>query len=215
MTAKASVLIVDDHPLVREGLAMRIAAQPDMVVCGEAASTEEALTLLRTAKPAVAIVDLALKKSHGLDLIKKVRKEAPSVSILVVSAYEEALFAERVIRAGARGYVNKQEAQNKVIDAIRAVLRGELYLSAEIAQRLVDPTLEPKAARQGVESLSDREIEVFQLIGRGSSTRSIAEQLGISIHTVETHRENIRSKLGLHNAAELVHRAVQWSLETG
>ena len=214
MTAKASVLIVDDHPLVREGLAMRIAAQPDMVVCGEAASTEEALALLPTAKPAVAIVDLALKKSHGLDLIKKIRKDAPSVSILVVSAYEEALFAERVVRAGARGYVNKQEAQHKVIDAIRAVLRGELYLSAEMAQRLVD-SVGQKAARQGVESLSDREIEVFQLIGRGSSARSIAEQLGISIHTVETHRENIRSKLGLHNAAELVHHAVQWSLETG
>ena len=211
---RARVLIVDDHPLVREGLTARISAQPDMEVCGEAADVDEALALLHTVNPALMIVDLALKSSHGVDLIKKVRREGAQTKMLVVSAYDESLFAERALRAGADGYINKQEAQEKVIDAIRVLLRGERYLSAEMTQRLLGQALSGKPDRHGVANLSDRELEIFRLIGLGKSTRSIAQQLHLSVHTIETHRENIRAKLDLRNAAELMQRAVQWVLET-
>jgi DNA-binding NarL/FixJ family response regulator len=214
MAARARVLIVDDHPLVREGLAARISAQPDMEVCGEAASVDEALALLDTTKPELMIVDITLKHGHGLDLIKKAAQRQPNAKMLVVSAHEESLFAERALRAGAQGYVNKQEAQGMIIEAIRAVLRGERYLSAEITQRLVGRAVEGDGKRGGIESLSDRELEIFELIGRGRSTRLIAEQLNLSVHTIETHRENLRAKLNLRNGSELVQRAVRWVLES-
>jgi DNA-binding NarL/FixJ family response regulator len=214
MTRPARVLIVDDHPLVREGLSARIAAQSDMQVCGEASDVDEALTLLRTAYPVLMIIDLALKSGLGLDLIKRVKKDAAQTKMLVVSAYEEALFAERALRAGAHGYINKQEAQEKVIDAIRAVLRGECYLSVAMTQRLVGQAIGRISEPYGIASLSDRELEIFRLIGLGKTTRSIAQQLHLSIHTIETHREKIRVKLNLRNGAELMQRAVQWVLET-
>jgi DNA-binding NarL/FixJ family response regulator len=214
MTRPARVLIVDDHPLVREGLSARIAAQSDMQVCGEASDVDEALTLLRTAYPVLMIIDLARKSGLGLDLIKRVKKDAAQTKMLVVSAYEEALFAERALRAGAHGYINKQEAQEKVIDAIRAVLRGECYLSVAMTQRLVGQAIGRISEPYGIASLSDRELEIFRLIGLGKTTRSIAQQLHLSIHTIETHREKIRVKLNLRNGAELMQRAVQWVLET-
>ncbi len=210
----AMVLIVDDHPMIREGLTARINAQPDMAVCGEASEAGAALELLEKKNPDLMIVDLALKSGHGLDLIKRVGRLGKGAKVLVVSAYDEALFAERALRAGAHGYVNKQEAQEQVIDAIRTVLRGERYLSAAMAQRLVGQAIGGAVEHTGIESLSDREIEVFELIGRGKGSRAIAEELELSVHTIETHRENIRRKLNLASGSELVQRAVQWVLES-
>jgi len=207
------ILIVDDHPLVREGLAARISAQPDLQVCGEASTIEEALALIRTTSPEVLIVDLALKQGSGLDLIKQVSADKPSPKILVVSAYQESLFAERALRAGAQGYMNKQELQGSVIDAIRTVLRDELYLSAEMVRRLASHARGSQPAPLGVGVLSDRELQVFELIGRGHSTREIAQQLKRSVHTIETHREKIRGKLNLRSGSELVQQAVRWVLE--
>lgn len=213
MNSRAKVLIVDDHPLVREGLAARISRQPDMQVCGEAADVEEALALVGATDPSLIIVDLALRSGHGLNLIKAVSRMQPEVKILVVSAYDESLYAERVLRTGAHGYINKQEVQDSIIDALRAVLRGEIYLSTRMTQRVVAQAIGRPATAQGPALLSDRELEVFELIGRGHSTRAIAEQLHLSIHTIETYREHIRDKLGLRDGTELVQRAVQWVLE--
>lgn len=213
MSDSVEVLIVDDHPLVREGLAARLLAQPDLHVCGEAADLDQALELLDAAKPALMIVDLALKSGHGLDLIKRTNRQHPDTKMLVVSAYDEFLFAERVLRAGAHGYVNKQEAQDKFIEAVRVVLRGEIYLSEAMTQRLVTRTISAKQRAAGVLGLTDRELQILEHIGRGKSTRAIADQLSLSIHTIETHREHIRKKLGLRNSAELVQRAVLWVLE--
>jgi DNA-binding NarL/FixJ family response regulator len=214
MTKPARVLIVDDHPLVREGLAARIASQPDLEVCGEAGDVDEALALLDATQPDLMIVDLTLKSGHGLDLIKKTRERTPNTRMLVISAHDEALFAERVLRAGAIGYVNKGEAQEMVIDAISAALRGERFVSERMTRQLVGKAIDSSSKQSGVESLSDRELQIFELIGRGKSTRSIAEQLHLSVHTIETHRENIRAKLNVRNGTELVRYAVQWVLES-
>ena len=209
---RTRVVIVDDHPLVCEGLRARIAAQPDFEVCGEASDAEEALKLLEATRPEIMIIDLALKSGNGLDLIKRVRMRGAGPKVLVVSAYEEALFAERALRAGAQGYLNKQELQGTIIEALRALQRGELYLSPTFARRLAGQ-VSRRVARSGAEALTDRELQVFQLIGQGRSTRSIAELLHLSVHTIETHRENIRRKLELRNGAELVQQAVLWNLE--
>lgn len=212
---RARILIVDDHPLVREGLAARIASQPDLEVCGEAAGVDQALELLDRTEPELMIVDLTLKSGHGLDLIKQASRRERPPKMLVFSAHDEALFAARAMRAGALGYVSKQEAQEEILDAIAAVLRGERYVSENLTQRLVGSALEGgKLKAKGVEDLSDRELGIFELIGRGKSTRTIAEELRLSIHTIETHRENIRAKLSLRNGSELTRCAVQWVLES-
>lgn len=205
------VLIVDDHPLVREGLAARISAQPDLEVCGAAASTGEALSLISSSRPALVLIDLALQKSSGLDLIREIRARGREPRILVVSAYDEGLFAERVLRAGAEGYINKQELQASVIEAIRTVLRGGVFMSAAVTQRLADRTL--GRGGSGPLALTDRELQVFEGIGRGRTTREIAAELNLSVHTVESHREKIRLKLNLRNGTELQQRAVLWALE--
>jgi DNA-binding NarL/FixJ family response regulator len=209
----SSVLIVDDHPLVREGLTARISSQPDLTVCGEAGSVDEALELLKTEFVSLIIVDLALKNGHGLELIKAVQKSGAETRMLVVSAYEDSLFAERALRAGAHGYINKQEVQENVIEAIRTVLRGERYLSAEMTQRLLEQAVGGAQELRGVATLTDRELEIFELIGRGKRTSAIAQLLGLSIHTIESHREHIRAKLRLQNGTELLQRAVQWVLD--
>ena len=210
-----TVAIVDDHPLVREGLAARISAQPDMEVCGEAADIESALELIVTKRPSLAIVDIALRNGHGIDLIKRIVAAGVSTRMLVVSAYDESLFAERALRAGALGYINKQELQGQVVEALRTVLRGERYLSAVMAQRLIAQAIGSKVAHGGAETLTDRELQIFQLIGRGKSTREIAQELSISVHTIDSHREHIRAKLDLHSGTELIQRAVQWHIEHG
>jgi DNA-binding NarL/FixJ family response regulator len=212
---RVSIAIVDDHPLVREGLAARIAAQPDMEVCGEADGIESALELILGKRPALVIVDIALRDGHGIDLIKRIVAAGVNTRMLVVSAYDESLFAERALRAGALGYINKQELQGKVVEALRTVLRGERYLSSAMAQRLIAQAIGSKAAQGGTEALTDRELQIFQLVGRGKSTREIANELNVSVHTIDSHREHIRAKLDLRNGTELIQRAVQWHIENG
>lgn len=216
MSRRTKIFIVDDHPLVREGLAARISAQAGMQVCGEADDVAGTLKYLDTANPDLLIVDLSLKDSHGLDLIRQVRARGCSTRILVVSAYDESLFAERVLRAGAQGYINKQALQDEVIDAIRVVMNGQYYISSELASRLVGRAVGSGMKESGgIASLSDRELQVFQLIGQGESTAGIAEKLHLSIHTIETYREKIRAKLNLKSGTELMRRAIQWALESG
>jgi DNA-binding NarL/FixJ family response regulator len=207
------IVIVDDHPLVREGLAARISAQPDLEVCGQAEAVDEASVLIRTLRPALVLLDLALKRGNGLDLIRRIKARGAGPRVLVVSAYDEALFAERAIRAGAHGYINKQELQVSVVEAIRAVLRGEVFLSAELSRRLAGQALAGARRPRGPVALSNRELQVFERIGCGRSTREIATELRLSVHTIESHRENIRAKLNLRNGTELMQRAVIWALE--
>lgn len=206
------IAVVDDHPLVRDGLAARISSQPDLEVCCAAADPEQALALVRASRPDLMIVDLALKHGSGLELIRQLVTAVPAMRILVISAYEEELFAERVLRAGAQGYLNKQELHVSVLEAIRTVLRGGVYLSAAMSERIARQVIAGQGARRGLEALSDREMQVFELIGNGQGTRAIAERLRLSVHTIESHRENIRMKLGLRNGTELLRRAVSWSL---
>ncbi|MBS0419263.1 MAG: response regulator transcription factor [Proteobacteria bacterium] len=214
-TGRVSIAIVDDHPLVREGLAARISAQPDMEVCGEADDIESAMELIAASRPALVIVDIALRDGHGIDLIKRIVAAGIDTRMLVVSAYDESLFAERALRAGALGYINKQELQGKVVEALRTVLRGERYLSSAMAQRLIAQAIGSRAAQGGTEALTDRELQIFQLVGRGKSTREIANELNVSVHTIDSHREHIRAKLDLRSGTELIQRAVQWHIENG
>lgn len=213
MRGRAKVMIVDDHPLVREGLIARISTLPEVTVCGEASSVESALRLLETTRPDLIIVDLALKDGHGLDLIKRVKQSSCATKILVLTAYDEALFAERALRAGAQGYVHKQEVQDTLIAAIRKILGGEHYLSPQMAERLISQAVGAKGAAQTVADLSDRELQIFELIGRGNSTRDIAAKLNLSVHTIETHRERIRAKLHLASGIALTQRAIRWVIE--
>jgi DNA-binding NarL/FixJ family response regulator len=211
----SKILVVDDHPLVREGFASRISAQPDMQICGEAADVEEGLAAFNATMPDLTIVDLSLKAGHGLDLIKEIAARAPKAKMLVVSAFDESLYAERALRAGAMGYLGKQECRENVIDAIRTVLSGRRYLSPQMTERLLGHAIGGRDSEQTdvSEKLSDRELQVFQLIGQGLSTGAIAKQLRRSPHTIDTHREKIKTKLNLKTGAELTQRAVQWSLE--
>ena len=214
--APARILIVDDHPLVREALATRIALQPHMEVCGEAATEDEAITLLRQTGPDLVLVDIALKSGHGIDLVKQIKLRHPKVKTLVVSGFQESLYAERSLRAGALGYLNIQESNEKVIDAIRTVLRGEHFVSADISRRLINQSLGVvNTMKTPIECLTDRELEILRMIGEGLTSGTIAEQLFLSPHTIDTHRNNIKRKLGLNNAAELSRAAVQWLLENG
>ena len=199
--------------LASEGLAARVQAQPGMEVCGEAADVDDGLRRFAETRPDLMIVDLALKHGNGLDLIERVRSSGVGTKILVVSAYEEALFADRALRAGAHGYVNKQEAQESILRAIRAVMSGERYVSPEMTRRLADEALGATAKRRGIANLTSRELEVLELIGQGRTRRAIAEKLALSVHTIETHRQNIRKKLGLRTGAELGRRAAEWVLQ--
>lgn len=209
---KRRIFIVDDHPIVRKGLTQLINQEADLTVCGEAENAEMALELIKRAKPDLAIVDISLRGIDGLELTKLIRARFENIPVLVVSMHDESLFAERALRVGARGYIMKQEAIEKMMEAIRKVLRGELYVSERVSASIVKKFVDGKA--EGLSSpeelLSDREIEVFQLIGQGYGTRQIADQLHVSIKTVESYRANIKEKLGLKNAAELVKHAIHW-----
>lgn len=213
----ASILIVDDHPMMREGLALQISAQADMVVCGQAEDVGGALQLVEADSPDLVLVDMSLKDSLGLDLITAIASRFPAAKTLALSAYEESLYAERALRAGAMGYLTKQLTQEKIFEAIRTVLSGKRYLSPEMTERLVGQAINSKTATDGspVESLTNRELEVFQLIGDGQSTSAIASRLNLSVHTIESHRDKIKTKLNLKNAAELQRAAIQWVLENG
>jgi DNA-binding NarL/FixJ family response regulator len=206
---------VDDHALVRRGLATLIGDERDLEVCGEAADTVEALAAVSALKPDLVVLVLSLKTGHGLDLIKQIRSHDDHARILVLSMHDERLFAERSLRSGAMGYINKEEATAKVIEAIRQVLAGRVYVSSAMTERLLKRAAETGESKVKLpsETLSDRELTVFQMIGQGVATREIAERLKLSIKTVETYREHIKAKLGLRNSAELSRHATQWVLE--
>jgi len=209
---KNRIFIVDDHPIVRKGLGQLINQEDDLEICGEADNAETALELLKKVKPDLAIVDISLRGIDGIELTKLIRARFDNIPVLVVSMHDESLFAERALRVGARGYIMKQEAIEKMMEAIRKVLRGELYVSERVSANIVKRFVDGKA--DGVSSpeelLSDREMEVFQLIGQGIGTRQIADQLHVSVKTVETYRANIKEKLNLKNATELMKHAVHW-----
>lgn len=209
------VLVVDDHPVSRRGLIGLIESEPGFVVCGETDDPAETRRLIRSESPALVLVDLSLGRGSGLDLVKQIRQLAPSVSILVVSMHEERLYAERALRAGASGYVSKSESPDRVMEAVRTVLSGDVYLSPEWSRRLLNRALRGTGGDMDDLSslLSDRELEVFSLIGQGCSTRQIAERLERSIKTIETHRDNIRHKLGDIDGSAMVQQAVVWQLK--
>ncbi|MBC7819638.1 MAG: response regulator transcription factor [Planctomycetaceae bacterium] len=209
------VLIVDDHSLVRRGMVELLSHESDLIVCGEAADLPSAFRLLHETRPDVAVVDITLNSGNGLELIKEIKSSHPQVRIVVSSMHDETLFGERCLRAGAAGYVNKEEAAEKVVDAIRTVLTGRLYLSEQLAQRMLMRAVgqTDSATASPLDTLTDRELEVFALIGAGQTTRQIAEKLDLSVKTIESYRENIKTKLKLKNAAELSLHAVHWTME--
>jgi DNA-binding NarL/FixJ family response regulator len=214
-SAKAKVLIVDDHPVVREGLAMHLSAQPDLEVCGEAEDLPGALTLMSSVRPDVAIIDISLKNSNGIELIRRIKDRNDTVRILVWSMYPENLYAERALRAGAHGYMTKGQATRHVLDAVRAILRGQVYVSGELANRLLNRVVGRKTEELSpIDSLSDRELEAVQLIGEGMTTELIAEKMHVSPKTVETFRGRIKEKLGISNLSALIQRAAQWVVES-
>jgi len=215
MSEPLRVLLIDDHPLFRRGLAQLIEDEPDLEVCGEAGSAPEGLEAARELAPDVVLVDLSLGEGSGLEVVRALAQRAPELPTLVVSMHEEALYAERCLRAGARGYVRKQEASETVLDALRQVLAGEVYTSPAVAQRLLRRVRGDVADAGPVDRLSDRELEVFQALGRGRGTREISEALHLSVKTVEGYRAQIKQKLGLESGAELVHHAVRWVVERG
>jgi DNA-binding NarL/FixJ family response regulator len=213
---REKILIVDDHPSVREGLALRISLHPDLEVCGEAESEVQALALVKQTSPDLVLVDISLKSGNGIELIKRIRAFDPTIKMLVISGFQESLYAERAFRAGALGYLNKQESNEKMIEAIRTVLSGERFLSPEISRRLINQALGASdVTKTPIENLTDRELEIFRMIGEGLNTSAIANQLFLSTHTIDTHRENIKRKLAVSTAAELSRAAVHWLLENG
>lgn len=213
------IMIVDDHPLVREGLITLISNQRDFSLSGEASGIAEARELVRQTHPDVVIVDLTLKDGNGITLIKELKEQYEGIKVLALSMHDETVFAERALRAGASGYVSKHEASRTIIQAIRTVLDDKLYLSERMMNRVLSRAVaskqrQPEEQHSPVERLSNREIEIFEMIGRGMTSRQIAQQLDLSQRTVDTHRENIKDKLELKNAVELTKHAVQWVLES-
>jgi len=204
---------VDDHPLVREWLTNLINQQPDLTVCGETESAPCALEAIAGSKPEVAIVDISLKDSSGIELIKDLKQCQPEVAVLVLSMHDESHYAERALRAGAKGYVMKRETTKKVIDAIHRVLEGKLYVSDAVAERITSQLVEgkPTASHSPVEQLSDRELEVFELLGQGLGTRQISETLRVSIKTVQAYCARMKEKLNLGSATELLREAIRWN----
>jgi DNA-binding NarL/FixJ family response regulator len=208
---KKRILLVDDHPLVREWLANLIHQQPDLTVCGETESAPAAASAVASAKPDLVIADINLKNSSGIELIKNLKELHPNIPVLVLSMHDESLYAERVFRAGAHGYVNKRETAQKMVEAIRRVLEGKLYVSERTAEILASQTIRGRVvSRTSIESLSDRELEVFDKLGQGISTRQIAEDFRISVKTVQEYCARIKEKLNLNNATELLREAVRW-----
>lgn len=210
--SKHIVLIVDDHPVVRQGLAQLINQEKDLEVRGYAEDAFQAMQAIKDIRPDMIIVDISLKGTSGMDLIKDVKIQYPSLPILILSMHDESLYAERALRAGAKGYIMKHEATDQVITAIRRVLAGQIYVSDTMAARMVSKlaagTAQPNASP--VESLSDRELEVFRLIGEGHKTRDVADKLHLSVKTIETYRAHIKDKLGFRDGNELFRFAVEW-----
>jgi len=205
------VFLVDDHPIVRRGFQLLLGLEPDLRVCGEADSGPAALQKILALKPDVAIIDLSLKGGSGLELIKQLRMQGLQLKLLVFSMRDEGIYAERALRAGADGYITKEEGTEKAIQAIRMLMQGKRYLSEHVAEKMMDSLVGTSPGAEGtITSLSDRELEVLELIGGGLGSREIAHKLNLSMKTVESHREHIKSKLGLSRATELVSYAFNW-----
>lgn len=213
-TTKSRVLVVDDHPIVRQGLTLLINRESDLTVCGEAEDAHTAMQSLSSTRPDILVVDISLNGPDGLDLLKNVRSRHPELPVLILSMHDESIYAERALRAGAQGYIMKQEATEKVLVALRRILSREIYVSERIANRMLHRYIgNPSASKpSSIADLTDRELEVFRLIGEGHSTRQIAEELHISVKTVESYQSHIKEKLSLRSARELVQHAIQWSI---
>lgn len=208
---KKRVIIVDDHPLIRGCLAQIFNHEPDMEVCGEAEDAKPAMEIIRKESPDLVIVDITLKNSSGLDLIKSIRLHSAMLPILVLSMHEESLYAERVLRAGANGYISKHQLPAEVLTAVRRVLGGDVYVSDKMASEFLrSMSIGVKSAPHSVDRLTDREIEVLELIGRGRTTREIATKLGLGVATIDTYRARIKEKMNFNNASELLHFAIRW-----
>jgi DNA-binding NarL/FixJ family response regulator len=216
-SAAKKVLIVDDHPMMRQGLAQLIDNEPDLKVIAEADTGGQGLDIVVKEKLDLAVLDISLPDRNGLELIKDIRSVKPELPILIISMHDEALYAERVLRAGARGYIMKQEGGKKLLQAIRQVLTGQIYVSEKMSARILETFSGRKTEQSAspVARLSDREFEVFQLIGQGKGTKEIAQHLNLSVKTVEVHRAKIKEKLGLQTATDLVRYAVRWSEAQG
>ena len=214
-TGKKKVFVVDDHPIVRERVAELINQEPDLVVCGEAEDAVQAVKAIAAAAPDIAIVDITLKDTYGIELIKQLKDLRPKLPILVLSMHDESLYGERALRAGAKGYLTKQEASKKIVDAIRRILRGEIYVSDKLAGSLVRKVAggNDQGGGSPVDVLTDRELEVFQLLGQGLTVREVAERLFVSAKTVEAHREHIKQKLNFKTSSELLRFAIQYTLQ--
>ena len=207
------ILVVDDHPIVRQGIKALLAMAPEFSVCGEAESAPAALELLDATHPDLVVVDITLKGADGLELTKSIRARTPETPVLIISMHDESLYAERALRAGANGYIMKQEVSENIVDAIRQILNGQVYVSENVQQRVLmgmQGTIK-SGSESPVQRLSDRELEVFRLIGQGIGTRQISETLNLSIKTIETYRAHIKEKLNLKDASELVREAVRWT----
>lgn len=214
LVKKSRVLLVDDHPIVRQGLAFLIEREPDLEVCGEAEGAHSAFRAIATLRPDIVILDISLNGRDGLDVLKEIRMKTASLPVLVLSMHDESIYAERAMRAGANGYVMKQEATERVLVALRRILRGDIYLSDRLTsamlQQYVRGTSAPK--KSPLLNLTDRELEVFRLIGEGYATRRIAEELNLSVKTIESYQGHIKEKLALRNARELVQHAIEWNV---
>jgi len=211
-----NILVVDDHPMVREGISNCLAGQPDLTLCGEAADIKEALEKIDESCPDLVIVDISLKNGNGIDLIRKIRARSSRIKTLVYSMFDESAYADRALGAGALGYVNKQDPPEKLLEGIRQVLDGKIYISEAMRDRVMRRALAGNqvTARVPSEVLSNRELEIFRLLGGGLTTRCVANKLHVSVRTVEAHRENIKQKLDIKNAAELMRHAVEWVLKS-
>ena len=209
---KHKIVIVDDHPIIRQGLAELINQEDDLVVCGQAEDAHQAMKTISKQEPVLIVVDVSLKDSNGIELIKDIKVQHPDTTVLVLSMHDESVYAERALRAGANGYIMKQEASEKIIQAIRMVLDGQVYLSDKMAANVMNKLVGAKtdAGVSAIDRLSDRELEVFTLLGQGRGTRQIAQKLHLSIKTIETYRAHIKEKLNLADATELLQHAIQW-----
>ena len=213
-TTKSRIFIVDDHPIVRQGLALLINREPDLEVCGDAEEANSALRLTEMTRPDLVVVDISLNGPDGLDLLKTLRTRSPKLPVLMLSMLDELLYAERALRAGANGYIMKQEATERVLVAIRRILGGEMYVSDRMASKMLHRFARDSQpeVQLPIAGLTDRELEVFRLIGAGHGTRQIADELHISVKTVESYQAHIKEKLSLKNSRELVQRAVEWTV---
>ncbi len=208
--AKVRVFLVDDHQIVRRGFQLLLGLEKDLSVCGEAEKASQALEKMIQLKPDIAIIDLGLRDSSGLDLIKQARERLPGLRILVCTMKDEQMYAERALRAGANGYITKEEGAEKVIEALRVIMRGKTYLGAQLAEAMMNRLAAGGQPGEATDLLSDRELEILEMIGSGLGTRQIAERLRLSVKTIESHREHIKTKLQLKKASELVNYAYNW-----